>query len=169
MFCDLALITNTHLLMPLSIKIKTFQCTPLLNQLKVMEKPYARSFRPSRNLIIYNTHLLTWKPKGAHQQNVHLDMREAMKTYARSPVHSLCASCPSPPKDRLTKTANLETQRGKSSQKHPGDMQEATKTYARRTVHSLCFSPPRNHLTKLLPWRPKGTHQAKIVLESIKV
>ena len=94
-------------------------------------------------------------------------MREAMKTYARSPVHSLCALCPSPPKDQLTKTANLETQRGKSSQKHPGDMREAIKTYARRTVHSLCnlcFSPPRNHLTKLLPWKPKGTHQAKIVL-----
>jgi len=35
-------------------------------------------------------------------------MREAMKTYARSPVHSLCALCPSPPKDQLTKTANLE-------------------------------------------------------------
>ena len=74
-----------------------------------MGKPYARSFRPSRNLIIYSTHLLTWKPKRAHQQNVHLDMREAMKTYAWSPVHSLCASCPSPPKDWLTKTANLET------------------------------------------------------------
>ena len=72
-------------------------------------------------------------------------MREAMKTYARSPVHSLCALCPSPPKDQLTKTANLETQRGKSSQKHPGYMREAIKTYARRTVHSLCnlcFSPP---------------------------
>ena len=55
------------------------------------------------------------------------DMREAMKTYARSPVHSLCALCPSPPKDQLTKTANLETQRGKSSQKHPGDMREAVK------------------------------------------
>ena len=95
------------------------------------------------------------------------DMREAMKTYARSPVHSLCALCPSPPKDQLTKTANLDTQRGKSSQKHPGDMRDAIKTYARRTVHSLCnlcFSPPRNHLTKLLPWKPKGTHQAKIVL-----
>ena len=95
------------------------------------------------------------------------DMREAMKTYARSPVHSLCALCPSPAKDQLTKTANLETQRGKSSQKHPGYMREAIKTYARRTVHSLrnlCFSPPRNHLTKLLPWKPKGTHQAKIVL-----
>ena len=94
-------------------------------------------------------------------------MREAMKTYARSPVHSLCALCPSPPKDQLTKTANLETQRGKSSEKHPGNMREAIKTYARRTVHSLCnlcFSPPRNHLTKLLPWKPKGTHQAKIVL-----
>ena len=137
-----------------------------------MGKPYARSFRPSRNFIIYSTHLLTWKPKGAHQQNVHLDMREAMKTYARSPVHSLCPSCPSPPKDRLTKTVNLETQRDKSSQKHPGDMQEAIKTYARRTIHSLCnlcFSPPRNHLAKLLPWRPKGTHQAKIVMESIKL
>ena len=73
------------------------------------------------------------------------DMREAMKTYARSPVHSLCALCPSPPKDQLTKTANLDTQRGKSSQKHPGDMRDAIKTYARRTVHSLCnlcFSPP---------------------------
>ena len=95
------------------------------------------------------------------------DMREAMKTYARSPVHSLCALCPSPPKDQLIKTANLETQRGKSSQKHPGNMREAIKTYARRTVHSLCnlcFSPPRNHLTKLLPWKPKGTHQAKSVL-----
>ena len=72
-------------------------------------------------------------------------MREAMKTYARSPVHSLCALCPSPPKDQLTKTANLDTQRGKSSQKHPGDMRDAIKTYARRTVHSLCnlcFSPP---------------------------
>ena len=82
------------------------------------------------------------------------DMREAMKTYARSPVHSLCVLCPSPPKDQLTKTANLETQRGKSRQKHPGYMREAIKTYARRTVHSLCnlcFSPPRNHLTQLLP------------------
>ena len=39
------------------------------------------------------------------------DMREAMKTYARSPVHSLCALCPSPPKDQLTKTADLDTQR----------------------------------------------------------
>ena len=66
------------------------------------------------------------------------DMREAMKTYARSPVHSLCALCPSPPKDQLTKTANLETQRGKSSQKHPGDMPKAIKTYARRPVDSLC-------------------------------
>ena len=96
------------------------------------------------------------------------DMREAMKTYARSPVHSLCALRPSPPKDQLTKTANLETQRGKSSQKHPGNMREAIKTYARRTVHSLCnlcFIPPRNHLTKLLPWKPKGRHQAEIVLE----
>ena len=55
------------------------------------------------------------------------DMREAMKTYARSPVHSLCALCPSPPKDQLTKTANLDTQRGKSSKKHPGDMREAIK------------------------------------------
>ena len=88
------------------------------------------------------------------------DMREAMKTYARSPVHSLCALCPSPAKDQLTKTATLETQRGKSSQKHPGDMRKAIKTYEPRTVHS----PPRNHLTKLLPWKPKGTHQAKIVL-----
>ena len=87
-------------------------------------------------------------------------MREAMKTYARSPVHSLCALCPSPPKDQLTKTANLETQSGKSSQKHPGYMREAIKTYARRTVHSLrnlCPSSPRNHLAKLLPWKPKGT------------
>ena len=93
------------------------------------------------------------------------DMREAMKTYARSPVHSLCALCPSPAKDQLTKTANLDTQRGKSSQKHPGDMRDAIKTYARRTVHSLCNlcpSPPRNHLTKLLPWKPKGRHQAKL-------
>ena len=96
------------------------------------------------------------------------DMRKAMKTYARSLVHSLCALCPSPAKDQLTKTAKLETQRGKSSQKHPGYMREAIKTYARRTVHSLynlCPSPPRNHLTKLLPWKPKGTHQAKIALE----
>ena len=68
------------------------------------------------------------------------DMRKAMKTYARSPVHSLCALCPSPPKDQLTKTANLETQRGKSSQKYPGDMPKAIKTYARRPVDSLCKS-----------------------------
>ena len=27
----------------------------------------------------------------------------------------------------------------------------------------VLFSPPRNHLTKLLPWKPKGTLQAKIV------
>ena len=57
-------------------------------------------------------------------------MREAMKAYARSPVHSLCALCPSPAKDQLTKTANLETQRGKSSQKYPGVMPEAIKTCA---------------------------------------
>ena len=79
------------------------------------------------------------------------DMRKAMKTYARSPVHSLCALCPSPAKDQLTKTANLDTQRGKSSQKHPGYMREAIKTYARRTVHSLCKlcpSPPKDQLTK---------------------
>ena len=92
------------------------------------------------------TKLLTWKPKGAHQAKCIYtwDMREATKTYARSPVHSLCALCPSPPKDQLTKTANLDTQRGKSSQKHPGDMRDAIKTYAGRTVHNLCnfcFSP----------------------------
>ena len=88
------------------------------------------------------TKLLTWKPKGTHQAKSMFgwDMREAMKTYARSPVHSLCALCPSPPKDQLTKTANLETQRGKSSQKHPGDMPKAIKTYARRPVDSLCKS-----------------------------
>ena len=27
---------------------------------------------------------------------------------------------------------------------------------------SMCFSPPRNHWTKLLPWKPKGRHQAKL-------
>ena len=37
----------------------------------------------------------------------------------------------------LTKTANLETQRGKSSQKHPGDMPKARKASARRPVDSL--------------------------------
>ena len=54
-------------------------------------------------------------------------MREAIKTYARRTVHSLCALCPSPAKDQLTKTANLETQWGKSSQKHPGYIREAIK------------------------------------------
>ena len=67
-------------------------------------------------------------------------MCEDMQTYAQSLVHSLCALCPSPPKDQLTKTANLETQRGKSSQKYPGDMPKAIKTYARRPVDSLCKS-----------------------------
>ena len=81
------------------------------------------------------------------------DMREAMKTYARSPVHSLYALCPSEqrPRDQLIKTANLETQRGKSSQKHPGDMREAIKTYARSPIHSLialCPPPPKDQLTK---------------------
>ena len=56
-FCDLAHITNTHFFIHLSIKIKTFQCIPLFTQLKVLGKPYARSFGPSRNIIIYNTHL----------------------------------------------------------------------------------------------------------------
>ena len=93
------------------------------------------------------------------------DMRKAMKTYARSPVHSLCALCPSPAKDQLTKTANLETQRGKSSQKHPGYMREAIKTYARRTVHSLCnlcFSPPRIIWHNYCPGNPKGHIKPKL-------
>ena len=96
------------------------------------------------------------------------DMRGAMKTYARSPVHSLCVLCPSPPKDQLTKTANLETQRGTSSQKHPGDMREAIKTYARRTVHSLqlVLYPSWKSLDKATAL---SNTEAKIVLESIKL
>ena len=80
---------------------------------------------------------LQYRQRGKSTQKHPEDMREAMKTYARSPLHSLCALRPSPPKDQLTKTANLETQRGKSSQKHPGDMPKARKAYARRPVDSL--------------------------------
>ena len=46
-------------------------------------------------------------------------------------------------------------------------MPEALKTYTQRTVDSLCNlcpTPPQDQLTKLLIWKPKGTHQAKIVL-----
>ena len=56
-FCDLAYITNTHFLIHLSIKIKAFQSLTPLTQLKILGKPYARSLRPSLNLIIYTTHL----------------------------------------------------------------------------------------------------------------
>ena len=56
-FCDLAYITNTHFLIHLSIKIKAFQSLTPFTQLKVLGKPYARSLRPSLNLIIYTTHL----------------------------------------------------------------------------------------------------------------
>ena len=57
MCCDLANITNTHFLIHLSIQIKTFQSLTPFTQLKVLGKPYARSLRPSLNLIIYTTHL----------------------------------------------------------------------------------------------------------------
>ena len=90
-------------------------------------------------------------------------MPEALKTYAQRTVDSLRNLCPTPPKDQLTKTDNLETQRGKSSQKYPGNMPDTIKTYARRTFHSLCNlcpTPPKDQLTKLLTWKPKGTHQA---------
>ena len=82
-------------------------------------------------------------------------MREAMKTYARSPVHSLCALCPSPAKDQLTKTANLDTQRGKSSQKHPGDMPKAIKTYAQPVDKYLIDAV--NYNTKADSCKLKGT------------
>ena len=37
--------------------MKTVQSPIPFTQLKVLGKPYARSFGPSRNIIIYNTHL----------------------------------------------------------------------------------------------------------------
>ena len=90
------------------------------------------------NISCQTAHLET--QRGTSSKMHAWDMREAIKTYAGSPVHSLCILCPSPAKDQLTKTANLATQRGKSSQKYPGDAPKAIKTYARRPVDSLCKS-----------------------------
>ena len=115
------------------------------------------------------TKLLNWKPKGAHQAKCTLGICAKPWKHMREVQFTACAPCAL----HLLKISWQKllswTPKGanKSSQKHPGDMRDAIKTYARRTVHSLCNlcpSPPRNYLTKLLPWKPKGTHQAKTAL-----
>ena len=97
-------------------------------------------------------------------------MREARKTYARRPVHSLCTLCLTPPKDQLsTELTKLLTWKPKGTYQTKSLLgcARSFKTYAQRTVDSLCNlcpTPPQDQLTKLLIWKPRWTHQAESAL-----